>query len=221
MKCPHCQVEVHADFNWRTVHGNGDKNPLGKFGVDMTYWYLGTMVCPACKDAILEVKRTFATRPGNELQYLVYPRKAMRPSAPKEVPEHIAEDFNESCMVFSDSPKASAALSRRCLQAILRDKGFTQKDLLKAIQAVLDSKQLPTSISENLDAVRNIGNFAAHPLKDTLSSSIEAVEPHEAEWNLEVLEELFDFYYVQPERSKQKRAALDAKLAALGKPPMQ
>ena len=203
MKCPHCQVEVHENFYWKTVADSGNNTPLGKSGKDMTYWHLGTMVCPACKDAILQLKRTLATRPGNELQYLVYPRKVMRPSAPKEVPRHIAEDFNESCTVFSDSPKASAALSRRCLQAILRDKGFAQKDLVKAIQAAIDSKQLPTSISENLDAVRNIGNFAAHPLKDTLASSIEAVEPHEAEWNLEVLEELFDFYYVQPERSKE------------------
>jgi len=58
-------------------------------------------------------------------------------------------------------------------------------------------------------------------LKDTSTNEILPVEPHEAEWNLEVLEGLFDFFYVQPAKAKARRAALDAKLAAAGKPPMK
>ena len=45
------------------------------------------------------------------------------------------------------------------------------------------------------------------------------VEPHEAEWCLEVIEELFEHFYVGPETAKAKKAALNAKLAAGGKPP--
>lgn len=86
---------------------------------------------------------------------------------------------------------------------------------------MLASKQLPSAIAENLDAVRNIGNFAAHPMKDTSSGAIMPVEPEEADWNLDVIEELFDIFYVQPELAKRKRASLDAKLAAAGKPPMK
>jgi hypothetical protein len=67
-------------------------------------------------------------------------------------------------------------------------------DLSKEIQEVLDSRKLPTEIGENLDAVRNIGNFAAHPLKSTSTGEILDVEPDEAEWNLEVLDQLIDFY---------------------------
>lgn len=74
--------------------------------------------------------------------WLIYPKGAGRPFAPQEVPQHLADDFNEACLVFADSPKASAALSRRCLQALLRENGYTQHDLAKAIQAVLDAKQL-------------------------------------------------------------------------------
>ncbi|MFP3584136.1 DUF4145 domain-containing protein [Paraburkholderia sp. SIMBA_055] len=123
--------------------------------------------------------------------------------------------------MLKDSPKASAALSRRCLQSVLRDKGFTQNNLAPAIQAALDSNQIPAAIAENLDAIRNIGNFAAHPLKDTNTGEILPVAPEEAEWNLDVLEELFDFFYVQPEKARQKRAALNAKLVAAGKPEMK
>jgi hypothetical protein len=107
------------------------------------------------------------------------------------------------------------------LQAVLRENGFAQKDLAPAIQATLDSKTLSSPIADNLDAIRNIGNFAAHPMKDSNTGQILPVEPHEAGWNLDVLEELFDFYYVQPEKAKKRRAALDAKLAAAGKPPMK
>ena len=47
------------------------------------------------------------------------------------------------------------------------------------------------------------------------------VEPGEAEWNLDVLEGLFDFCFVQPTLMKKKREALNNKLAKAGKPPMK
>jgi hypothetical protein len=47
------------------------------------------------------------------------------------------------------------------------------------------------------------------------------VEPTEAEWNLDVLEALFDFYFVQPDVVRKKRAALDLKLKEVGKKPMK
>ena len=45
------------------------------------------------------------------------------------------------------------------------------------------------------------------------------VEPEEAEWCLEILEALFDHFYVEPEKAKAKKAALNDKLKAAGKPP--
>ena len=47
------------------------------------------------------------------------------------------------------------------------------------------------------------------------------VEPGEAEWNLEALEGLFDFYYVQPARTALRKAALNKKLTDAGKPPIK
>ena len=86
---------------------------------------------------------------------------------------------------------------------------------------MLDSNTLPSYLGESIDAVRNIGNFAAHPTKSQRSGEILDVEPGEAEWNLEVLESLFDFYFVQPTILRAKRAALDAKLGEAGKPSMK
>src|SRR5439155_17670204 len=107
---------------------------------------------------------------------LIRPKGASRPPCPPEVTAeapNIAADYAEASLVLADSPKASAALSRRALQQLLRERaGTTQRDLAPAIQEVLDSKQLPSHLARDLDAVRNTGNFAAHPLKSTKTGTV-------------------------------------------------
>ena len=51
---------------------------------------------------------------------LVHP-KANRRYVPSEVPKDIAEDFKKACLILSDCPEGSAAMSRRCLQHIIHD----------------------------------------------------------------------------------------------------
>jgi hypothetical protein len=70
-----------------------------------------------------------------------------------------------------------------------------------------------------VDAIRTFGNFSAHPITDQTTLQIVAVEPNEAEWCLEILEDMFDHYYVRPAHAAARKADLDAKLAAAGKPP--
>jgi hypothetical protein len=154
--------------------------------------------------------------------FLVYPRGASRPPCPREVPRLLADDYREACLVLSDSPKSSAALSRRCLQNVLREVAKVKPgNLADEIQQVIDSGKLPSFLVVSIDAIRNIGNFAAHPMKSQKSGEILPVEPGEAEWNLDVLESVFDFYFVQPEVIRKKREALDKKLQEVGKPPMK
>lgn len=220
MKCPHCTIAVHPAFGG-TIVTDGHGLFRAKNSADiMCSWYVNSMTCPACYRAILSL-REVAVGSNSDTTRLILPKSAGRAKAPITVPAEIAEDFNESCLVITDSPKASAALSRRCLQGVLREQGFIQHDLAPAIQAILASKVLPGALASSLDAVRNIGNFAAHPMKDKASGSILPVEPEEAEWNLDVLEELFDFFYVQPALANAKIAALNAKLATAGKPPIK
>jgi hypothetical protein len=155
-----------------------------------------------------------------EYRYFIYPRVSTRPTPPIEVTPAITQDYVEAALVISDSPKASAALSRRCLQSVLVEKGGVPPkiDLSKQIDHVLANGKLPTYLSESIDAVRNIGNFAAHPIKSTASGQILDVEPGEAEWTLDVLDSLFDFYYVQPAVLQKKLDALNTKLGSAGKP---
>jgi hypothetical protein len=94
-------------------------------------------------------------------------------------------------------------------------------DLSNEIQQVIDGKTLPSHITERIDAVRNIGNFAAHPIKSQSTGQIMSVLPGEAELNLDVLESLFDFYFVQPAITQKKKDDLNRKLKEAGKPPMK
>ncbi|WP_292413931.1 MULTISPECIES: DUF4145 domain-containing protein [unclassified Methylophaga] len=154
--------------------------------------------------------------------YLARPKSASRPPPPKEVPKEFSEDYIEASMVLADSAKASAALSRRCLQHLLREKASVKHgNLANEIQEAIDSGQLPSFICGAIDAVRNIGNFAAHPIKSQSSGEVVPVEQGEAEWNLDVLDSLFDFYFVQPEQIKKRRDALNIKLSEAGKPNMK
>ena len=227
MKCPHCKTGIHPKF--QVYNFETDNNGT---------WSLMSVLCPECNlfsftlhsKKIVRTPHTMSKAENKE--YLVWPKGIKRDPVPKEVPKDIVEDYNEACLVLSDSAKASAALSRRCLQHLLRDyakiRDKTGKDtnikkdnLFNEIQQILDQGHLPSYLSQDLDSIRSIGNFAAHPIKSTSSGEIIDIEPGEAEWNLDVLESLFDFYFVQAEKSRKKRDALNQKLADARKPEIQ
>ena len=153
----------------------------------------------------------------------IYPIGANRGPVPVDVPPEIAVNYVEACNVLPISAKASAALSRRCLQNMLHADGYKAKDLAKEICLLLNEtdpkKALPHKLRETVDAIRNFGNFSAHPIDDKTTLQVIDVEPHEAEWCLETIEELFEHFYVRPAAAKAKKAALNMKLAAGGKPP--
>ena len=222
MKCPQYLVEVNPTF--KEIFLGTDKDGS---------WSFYTMVCPnsECKKIIIDLASGEAIRshPGGQTglgkikeRFSVKPLGSNRLPVPKEVDEKFANDYKEACLTLAFSPKASAALSRRCLQNILRDKARVKAgDLSNEIQEVITNNSLPSHLTESIDAIRNIGNFAAHPQKSRSTGEIVDVEYGEAEWLLDVLESLFDFYFVQPSLIRLKRDALNKKLAEAGKPPMK
>ncbi len=218
MQCPHCNVEIHLNFH-KSIIGSDVKGT----------WFRLNGKCVACGNMIIYLERNETESPVDAMSagqlipvetLLVYPRVSNVKTPHPSVPSNIKNDFLEASLILNDSPKASAALSRRCLQSILRDKagvkkGNLEKEILQAME------QLPTHIAGAIDAVRQIGNFAAHPMKSESTGQIVDVEPEEAQWNLDVLESLFDFYYIQPSILEEKQEALNKKLEDIGKPPMK
>jgi Domain of unknown function (DUF4145) len=219
MKCPHCNTSIAAAFAEAQFADYPQAVPdSNKAASHRTLWTVSHMRCPECYEAIIYLKRSFPNNAVAVPVTLVYPNRKVRP-VPAEVVDPYRQDFIEACKVLEDSPKASAALSRRCLQAILRDKASTKKkDLYDQIEEVIASGKLPSHICEDLHSIRVVGNFGAHPMKSTATGEIIDVETGEAEWNLDVLELLFDFYFVQPAISAKRKADLNLKLKAAGKP---
>lgn len=208
MKCPHCLENFFEDWEEQYIENDIEAR-----------WDIRYCKCPSCNKLIIDLNKRMD---GLNSFQLVRPKGVCRKPLSPEIPEIFVEDYKEACLVMADSPKASAALSRRCLQNLLVNKaGATGRDLSEQIQNILDSKSLPSYLSADLDAVRNIGNFASHPNKSKSTGEVIDVEAGEAEWNLDVLEGLFDFYFIQPSISQKNRDELNAKLEDLGKPPMK
>jgi len=219
MKCPHCLISFHDNREAIPLNEDCDSD-----------WTLMRRVCPSCRRYILSLFQKYnrynvggkQNHYHNNREFFCYPKAYSRAPLSADVPDIYAKNYSEACLTLSDSPKASAALSRRCLQHLLREEAKVKHgNLANEIQQVLDEGKLPPLILESLDAVRNIGNFATHPIKSKSTGEIIDVEPGEAEWNLDVLEALFDYFFVQPALLKKKRDALNAKLNEAGKPKMK
>jgi hypothetical protein len=141
---------------------------------------------------------------------------------PTTLPGNIASDYREAAKLLAVSPPASAAFSRRCLQTILKNQGYAKSKLVHQIDDVLKetnpAKVVPHYMTTRLDAVRNFGNFSAHETEDRATAEILDVQPGEAEWCLEIIEDLIEHYFVRPAAEQAKIDSLNAKLAGAGKP---
>lgn len=125
-------------------------------------------------------------------------------SFPNYIPKPLVTDYEEAAAIIDLSPKASATLSRRCLQGIIRDFwGIKKGRLVDEINA-LEEKIDPLTW-QSIDAVRKVGNIGAHMEKDI--NLIIDVEPKEAYLLIELIELLFEEWYIhRHEREKKLKA---------------
>jgi hypothetical protein len=185
-----------------------------------------TMQCPECTRFIcrFDSRLTLDGNPPEVIseRLLVFPNRPSARPLPPEVPEPYRTDFDEAASILALSAQASAALSRKCLQTLLREEANAMEyNLSDQIDAVLAANSLPSDIANDLDAIRAIGNFATHPHKSTATGEVLPVEPGEADWSLDTLQALLDFYFVRPAQTQARRDAYNRKLAEAGKGPLK
>jgi hypothetical protein len=103
------------------------------------------------------------------------------------------------------SPKASATLSRRCLQGILRDFwGVKPGRLVDEINEI--RPKVDPLTWDAIEAVRQLGNIGAHMEKDI--NIIVDVDPDEAKLLIELIETLLREWYIAREERKTRMGAL-------------
>lgn len=228
--CPHCnrpQVVLSARRDLQKIQIWNDASDFGPVAAVIL-----TNVCAndACKKMSLSfglfrrIREVNGFGLGEKLLFLrLLPESAAIP-LPDYIPEVIRNDYVEACRIRDLSPKASATLSRRCLQGMIRDFCRISRSRLveeiRELRSQIDSGSAPMGVqSDTIDAidhVRSIGNIGAHMEADI--NVIVDVDPNEAQTLINLLELLFEEWYVARETRRQRLEAIGvvatAKIAA-------
>jgi len=216
-ECPFCfrpqivsENNLHRSYN-RIYAG---KNVLGPVGLG---WTAISCLNEACRELTLIVElHKYGTDPkGNSESRGLIQRYTLRPESnarhfPDCVPESLRQDYIEACKIKNLSPKASATLARRCLQGIIRDFcGISRSrliDEIKVLEVALADGQAPRGVThesiEAIDHVRKIGNIGAHMEKDI--NLIVDIDEGEAQVLIELIEMLFNDWYIEREKRNQR-----------------
>jgi len=218
--CGFCQMpQVGTDQNSHEPWGRiqiGD-NAQGNIGGG---WVATACQNQECKEVSLTFVLTEASYAANGWQmgteiarWTLLPEPSGKPQ-PDFIPIALRTDYLEACRIRDLSPKASATLARRCLQGMIRDFcGIAEKTLFKEIAELkkrIDAGQAPQGVTiesvDAIDAVRTVGNIGAHMESDV--NLIVDIEPGEAQLLIELVETLFDDWYVAREKRRQRFEAI-------------
>jgi len=174
------------------------------------YSILTIIVCPnpQCREQTIFLK-VYEYLGNNQIGKQIYswhlkPESEAKPF-PDFIPVQLRNDYEEACLIKTKSPKASATLSRRCLQGMIRDFWKIKKgrliDEINALEEKVDS-----STWKAIDSVRHVGNIGAHMEKDV--NLIIDVDPEEAGLLIWIIETLFEEWYIARHEKDKKMVAI-------------
>lgn len=228
--CPYCdrdQVVTDKNFGAFTRRLYQDASPLGKLAFRT---FAITCANASCKRLSLRMHLCEWKDEGpngrdvlGEVhhEWNLLPKSQGKPQ-PGYIPRQIREDYEEACNIRDLSPKASATLSRRCLQGMIRDFCKISKarlvdeidELRRQAEAGIAVPGVLVDTVSAIDAVRSIGNIGAHMERDI--DVIVEIDPGEAQTLIALIELLFREWYVARHQRQDRLAAL-AKLAGVKK----
>lgn len=93
----------------------------------------------------------------------IWPRTSLAPEAHIDFPSNLLNDYEEARLIYNDSPRASAALLRLCLQKLCSGLGAPGKNINDDIQYLYDEFGLGRRVRNSMDILRVVGNNAVHP----------------------------------------------------------
>ena len=190
-KCPCCGTDFYEttqNTKTRKVCYNMDEEELKRANaywieqeIEVTYHF-----CPSCHEYAIQIEG-----PHNMFSFTYPPYTGI--TLPDYIPEAIRTDYMEACSILDASPKASATLSRRCLQGMIRDYwGVKSGNLAGEIELIKD--KISADEYRVLNGIRRLGNIGAHMEKDV--NLVVDIDPGEAQKLIKVLELLFKDWYI-------------------------
>ena len=232
--CPYCRQPQPVSLN-RSEVLSYKINSNSKHGLTAAKIESTTCLNPACNELeVIVALYTMEQRSNGITKKGILAFHRLMPSSfstvqPEYIPQPIRNDYYEACAIRDLSPKASATLSRRCLQGMIRDfAGIALRTLdleIKALRKACDDGQAPKGVDvETIDAIdhiRSIGNIGAHMEKDI--GVIVDVDPDEAQQLIDLIEMLFEEWYIARETRRLRHeklgvVAAEKQQARLGAP---
>lgn len=221
--CAYCgQATTITDPNYseQNVHISSSRSKFGDIGLK----YIA-IACPNadCRELTLGISLKHAEDKGTYWRYKdnsietfrLMPKSKAKPQ-PEYIPVEIRKNYEEACLILNDSPKASAAMARRCLQGIVRDFWNIPEGKRGNLGAEINfiKEQVTEDTWDAIHAVRSVGDIGAHMAKDV--NFIVEIEPDEADLLVQLIETLFEDWYVAREkrqvRNKNLKDLADRKL---------
>lgn len=195
-QCPYCNMIMSIsdktlakqtpNFSFPNVsfwNGNGEPNDPST--LEITFYK-----CPNCGQYTIKAKGI--GKMVKDVDISIRPLSSAK-QYPEYIPEAIRQDYEEACSIVALSPKASATLSRRCLQGMIRDFwGITKSRLVDEIDEL--QNKIPAQQWKVIDGIRRIGNIGAHMEKDI--NLIVDIEPDEAQKLIKLIEHLLEQWYI-------------------------
>ena len=105
---------------------------------------------------------------------MIYPRLSSLPKPNPDIDDEIKKLYLEATRIFQDSPRASAAMLRLCVEKICRQLG--EQGTLNTCIGNLVKRGLDQQIQQALDYCRVIGNNAVHPGEIDIEEDTDTVE---------------------------------------------
>jgi hypothetical protein len=155
--------------------------------------------------------------------WIAFPRfgEVTRPIDPL-VRDPFRTDYLEAAAILDTSHRMSAVLARRILGDLLRKYGgHEQRSLTAQIDAFTKVGHHPSALTDNLHHFREVGDFAAHTQEDQEQAVVIDVDREEAEWTLDLVDRLFEYFIVQPAKDEQIKTRMDAKIERAGRKPLR
>ncbi|HUV71730.1 MAG TPA: DUF4145 domain-containing protein [Clostridia bacterium] len=220
--CPFCKLPTTIVSSNEKADSIDCTIPSKKGIVRLFVHYI---ICPntECNQLTLSVRlytlksnpREFGYKEDKLLEeWNLLPNSTAKVFSPDIVPQAIINDYKEACKIKDLSPKASATLSRRALQGMIRNFWKVKKPeghkgkwtLWNEIQAIKSKPDLGLGVWSAIDAVRKVGNIGAHMEEDI--NLIIDVEPDEASKLIWLVEFLIEKWYVQKHETELQLAEI-------------
>lgn len=195
--CPFCGSSVAITYETQRTENIYFRDNVGRGNGNYTSpeWNNAFTIymrhCPTCDNVSIKAVGIYDLRGINIPLYPI----SLAKQYPEYVPKAIREDYEEAYSILSLSPKASATLSRRCLQGMIRDFWKINVKSGKLYDEINSIKNKVTPAQwKAIDSLRSLGNIGAHMDKDV--NEIIEIDDGEAEKLIKLIELLMEKWYI-------------------------